>query len=97
MEIFPFLLTHHPPEPDVLPAGTYALCGHIHPAVSLRGAARQALSLPCYYFGPRVGMLPAFGKFTGFYKIKPKAGDAVYGVLPTKVICLSEQPGRADE
>lgn len=91
MEILPFLLTHHPPQAATLAEGTYALCGHIHPAVSLRGAARQELSLPCFYFGLHFGILPAFGKFTGFYKIKPKAGEGVYGVLPNKVVPLSSR------
>jgi uncharacterized protein len=92
MEILPFLLTHQPPRAGELTEGTYALCGHIHPAVTLRGAARQELSLPCFYFGLHFGILPAFGKFTGFYKIKPKAGEGVYGVLPNKVVPLSSTP-----
>jgi uncharacterized protein len=92
MEILPFLLTHQPPQAAELTEGIYALCGHIHPAVSLRGAARQELSLPCFYFGLHFGILPAFGKFTGFYKIKPKAGEGVYGVLPNKVVPLSSTP-----
>lgn len=89
MEIFPFILTHHPPEPTGAPTKLYALCGHVHPAVSLKGPAQQQLSLPCFYFGLHWGLLPAFGKFTGFYKIKPKAGEDVYGVLPERVIALT--------
>ncbi|AHM59167.1 metallophosphoesterase [Flammeovirgaceae bacterium 311] len=88
MEIFPFLLTHHPPTEDGGTSSLYRLCGHVHPAVQLSGAGRQQLSLPCFYFGLHCGILPAFGKFTGFYKIKPKAGERVYGVLPERVIPL---------
>jgi DNA ligase-associated metallophosphoesterase len=88
MEIFPFLLTHHPPDDSSSPTSLYRLCGHVHPAIQLSGHGRQQLSLPCFYFGLHYGILPAFGKFTGFYKIKPKAGERVYGVLPERVIPL---------
>ncbi|WP_224994572.1 ligase-associated DNA damage response endonuclease PdeM [Cesiribacter sp. SM1] len=88
MEISPFLLTHHPPEEANSNTSLYTLCGHVHPAIQLSGQGRQQLSLPCFYFGLHYGILPAFGKFTGFYKIKPKAGEQVYGVLPERVIPL---------
>ncbi len=57
----PFALHHHPTDD---PAG-YVLAGHVHPVVQLRGRARQRLTLPCFAFGTRGGLLPAFGEFTG--------------------------------
>lgn len=74
-----FLLTHHPLEE--VPEGMYNIAGHIHPGVSLRGKGRQALTLPCFFFGERQGFLPAFGKFTGLARIAPKKQDKVYIVV----------------
>jgi DNA ligase-associated metallophosphoesterase len=56
-----FRLFHHPTETD----DGYALAGHVHPRVRLTGRGRQRLTLPCFAFGPRAGLLPAFGSFTG--------------------------------
>jgi DNA ligase-associated metallophosphoesterase len=69
----PFALCHYPQEVD----GLYCLEGHIHPAVSLRGKARQSMTLPCFWFGERVAVLPAFGEFTGVARICPSPDDRV--------------------
>lgn len=79
-----FLLSHHPME--AVPDGTYNIAGHIHPGVSLRGKARQGMTLPCFYFGERQAYLPAFGKFTGLARIAPKKDDRVYIIAENKVI-----------
>jgi DNA ligase-associated metallophosphoesterase len=42
------------------------LCGHIHPAITLRGKARQAMRLPAFVLLENTLILPAFGSFTGF-------------------------------
>ena len=60
--------------------GAYALGGHLHPCVMLGGRARDSLRLPCFHFGERVGVLPAFGDFTGMHRIRPAAGDRVFVV-----------------
>ncbi len=88
MLISPFLLTHHPPALGQEQEHHYQLCGHVHPAIQLTGAGRQQLTLPCFFFGLHYAILPAFGKFTGFYKIKPKEGEKVFGVLPNRVLPL---------
>ncbi len=77
LEIGPFVLSHEPLEED---HALYNLCGHLHPGVRLQGEARQALRLPCFYFGEKQGILPAFGEFTGLYIIKPKRKDPVFVV-----------------
>ena len=79
-----FLLTHHPLEP--VPEGMYNIAGHIHPGVSLRGRGRQAMTLPCFFFGQRQALLPAFGKFTGLARIEPKKQDKVYIVAEDQVM-----------
>jgi DNA ligase-associated metallophosphoesterase len=61
---------------------TYFFSGHIHPGVSVRGAGRQSLRFPCFYFAGKYAVLPAFSKFTGCHPIKPKRGESVYAVLP---------------
>ena len=53
-------LAHHP-EPAHARDDRYVLAGHVHPAVVLGGRAHQRLRLPCFHFGPAVGVLPAFG------------------------------------
>jgi len=64
----------------------YNIAGHVHPAVSLMGAGRQSLTLPCFYFGKNYGLLPAFGAFTGLAKIKPTASDRVYVIADGKIM-----------
>lgn len=64
----------------------YNLAGHIHPGVRMRGRGRQYLRLPCFYFGARQGLLPAFGALTGTYPVKPKANDRVFVVTEKKII-----------
>jgi DNA ligase-associated metallophosphoesterase len=67
----PFLCAHHPEPHD----GGYVLAGHLHPGYRLTGRGRQTLKLPCFWFGDRVGVLPAFGNFTGLAIVEPAAAD----------------------
>ncbi len=77
-------LCHHPqPVP-----GAYALAGHLHPAVVLGGRAHERLRLPCFHFGAAVGVLPAFGAFTGMHVVRPTAGERVYVVAGDEVRAL---------
>ncbi len=71
VRIRPFLFTHEPLEEQV--EDTYNLCGHIHPGVRMRGKGRQSLRLPCFWFGEKQGILPAFGNLTGAVILKGKA------------------------
>jgi DNA ligase-associated metallophosphoesterase len=74
-------LCHHPRAQ----AGAYVLAGHLHPCVVLAGRARQRLRLPCYHFGATLGVLPAFGAFTGMHALRPAAGDRVFVVAGDEV------------
>jgi DNA ligase-associated metallophosphoesterase len=66
-------LDHHP---EPLP-GAYVLAGHVHPAVVLGGRAHQRLRLPCFHLGADVGVLPAFGEFTGAHVVQRAPGERV--------------------
>ncbi|HET9977555.1 MAG TPA: ligase-associated DNA damage response endonuclease PdeM [Burkholderiaceae bacterium] len=76
-------LCHHP-QPV---AGAYALAGHLHPCVGV-GRGLDRLRLPCFHFGAAVGVLPAFGAFTGMHPIERAAGDRVFVVADNAVLAL---------
>lgn len=66
--------------------GAYALAGHLHPAVRLTGPARERARLAAFVFGSRLGVLPAFGSFTGSALVSPRAGDRVFVVAGESVL-----------
>ena len=77
-------LKHHPDaEPDA-----YVLAGHVHPGVVLGGRAHDRLRLPCFHFGAQVGLLPAFGEFTGLHVMSRQVGDRVFVVQGAAVLAL---------
>lgn len=78
-----FLLTHHPMEETS--STYYNLAGHIHPGVRMKGAGKQTLTLPCFYFGKNQGFLPAFGVFTGFKRIKPEPEDKIFVIAENRI------------
>jgi DNA ligase-associated metallophosphoesterase len=78
----PFIFRHYP-EPSL---NGYTLAGHVHPAVTMRGAGRQRERLPCFLIGEHVALLPAFGSFTGAFTVAPGLGDGVYVVADSEVL-----------
>jgi uncharacterized protein len=80
----PFLACHLP----VAPRSGYALCGHVHPGVTVRGTADQAARLPCFVLGQRRAILPAFGAFTGLARAVPLAGDRFVAIAGTRLFAL---------
>ncbi|WP_425390900.1 ligase-associated DNA damage response endonuclease PdeM [Ekhidna sp.] len=84
LELGPFSFTHIREESTL-----YNLSGHIHPGVSIKGKARQSITMPCFYFTNDYGVLPAYGQFTGVKKIRPKKADRVYGIAGERVIELT--------
>jgi uncharacterized protein len=75
------ILLAHDPDVDAGSAGDGRglLCGHIHPAVTMFGAVRTVRA-KCFWLRRRVGVLPAFGSFTGGKAIRPTAEDRVFAV-----------------
>lgn len=78
-------LCHHP----VARMPAYVLAGHLHPGVGMGGRANDHLRLPCFWFGPNVGVLPAFGTFTGLHTIRAAADDRVFAATEGRVIELA--------
>ena len=70
---------HYPEAAACVEAGRHVLCGHVHPAVLLSSPGRD-LRTPCFWFRPRVSVLPAFGSFTGTKVVLPSRGDRVLAV-----------------
>lgn len=77
----PLLLAHEPePRPNA-----YVLAGHVHPCVVVGGRGFDRLRLPCFHFGARVGVLPAFGEFTGWHALPRGEGDRVFAIAGGRV------------
>ncbi len=81
----PFLACHLP----VAPRSGYALCGHVHPGVTLHGTvAEPSARLSCFVLGRRRAILPAFGGFTGLGAAAPLAGDRLVAIAGTRLFAL---------
>jgi DNA ligase-associated metallophosphoesterase len=96
LRLGPFALCHHPrPVADA-----YVLAGHWHPCISVSGRAFERLRLPCFWLGDdsgqlpgqAVGVLPAFGSFTGMHRIEPRAGDRIFPIAGDVVRALPPLP-----
>jgi uncharacterized protein len=81
-------LCHHPRARS----GAYTLAGHLHPCVALGGRAHDRLRLPCFHFGAEVGVLPAFGSFTGMHGVRQRPGERVFAVADGAVVALPALP-----
>lgn len=78
----PFAYRHEPHETS----GAYTLCGHLHPSVMLDCPTGVSMRTRCFWFSPAVGVLPAFGSFTGAKVFRPRPGDRVYLVGEDAVV-----------
>lgn len=62
------LLKHEPNSEDL--EQQFCISGHVHPGYQLSGKGRQSIKLPCFYFGRKQLILPAFSNLTGLFKVK---------------------------
>lgn len=85
LELAPFIFSHFPMENSKM----YNICGHVHPAIRMKGLGRQRLTLPCFYFGESQAILPAYGVFTGTHCVEPRSGDDIYIVSEGTIIKVS--------
>ncbi len=79
----PFVCLHEPPQ--VSETDAYHLTGHIHPAIVLHDRDGTDLRLPCFWVGPQVTTLPAFGAFTGGYAVNPAPGECIYAAAQGEI------------
>lgn len=91
IEVFDEPLMHghlalcHQPRPV---PGAYALGGHLHPCVSVGGRTHDWVRMPCFWFTPEFGVLPAFGSFTGMQTIRAGKQERVFAATPQRVFEL---------
>jgi DNA ligase-associated metallophosphoesterase len=64
---------HHPPEE--ISENALALCGHLHPGISLSRKGVRGVTTPCFRLRQNVLVLPAFGRFTGLSMV-PRTGES---------------------
>ena len=70
----PFACCHHPQT-----HATHAvLAGHLHPACRIFGAGRDSLRLPCFVLEAHQLVLPAFGEFTGGWRVASAEDRCLY-------------------
>ena len=67
---------------------SYFFSGHIHPGIRLNGMGKQSLCFPCFYFGKKYAVLPAFSRFTGVAMIYPDAEEEVFAIVNQELIQL---------
>jgi len=64
----------------------YFFSGHIHPGIRIQGAGKQSLCFPCFYFGKKYAVLPAFSRFTGIAMIYPEDEEQVFAIVNRELI-----------
>ena len=85
--IGPWALCHHPQTVD----DAYVLAGHLHPVYRI-STRTDSVRVPCFRFGTRAGVLPAFGAFTGGFEVNGGVrGEALYVIAGERVFPLSDR------
>ncbi|HEX4376528.1 MAG TPA: ligase-associated DNA damage response endonuclease PdeM [Steroidobacteraceae bacterium] len=70
----------------------FCFAGHVHPAVTLDGPARDRVRLPCFFARNRLLLLPAFGDFTGganVHEVRLGRPTALFALTGQHVIQVS--------
>lgn len=80
------IVLRHEPADSETESDIFQICGHLHPAVRLRGKGLRAEKFSCYWISNTTMILPAFGVFTGVHCITPKKGDRIFFIADKKVI-----------
>lgn len=81
--------------------GPHALCGHLHPGVRLGHTLpakrrRAGMRGGCFWFRGTLGVLPAFGRFTGCHMIRPARTDRVFVLGDDRVMEVRAAGGFLD-
>ncbi len=64
----------------------YRFTGHVHPGITLKGAGKQTLRFPCFYFTKEYCVLPAFSRFTGTFNVKPSPGETAFAIVGDSIM-----------
>jgi DNA ligase-associated metallophosphoesterase len=80
----PFFIRHNATRGET----AYTIAGHLHPAVELVNEDGQRVRRHCFWFGKRIGVLPAFGSNPNSRLFKPDREDDVFIVEEEKVLRL---------
>jgi DNA ligase-associated metallophosphoesterase len=87
-----FIFVHDARKPKLeVPSGEYVFCGHVHPAVHIKGKGKQSLKFPCFYFTNTYCILPAFSRFSGTYKIEAKTDEKIFAVVEKEIIQIKSK------
>ena len=89
----PFHCRHEPREDP----GAMVLAGHLHPSFTLSDRTGSSLRAPCFYFGERVAVLPAFGTFTGTHSITAGPRERIFLIGPDSVMEIQTAPDGGGE
>lgn len=89
--IGPWACCHYPMQTP----GYYSLAGHEHPVFTVRAGA-DAVRLACFHFGADVGVLPAFGDFTGGHPVR-RARQRIFVIAEDRVLAVPARPGARRE
>ena len=68
------------------------LGGHVHPCVRLASPRGEHLRTPCFWFEENVGLLPAFGGFTGGRTMRMKRSVRAWAAGREEVVRLHGDP-----
>ncbi len=66
----------------------YFFSGHLHPGISIKGAGKQSLHFPCFYFTENYCVIPAFSRFTGTCGINPQKNETVFAIVENSIVQL---------
>ena len=89
LDLGPFRFIHDQNDQDETDDQRYTLSGHLHPGISLKGGGKQNLRFPCFYFGKKQAILPAFSAFTGTAALTPERGDKVYAIVEQTLVAIT--------
>jgi len=64
----------------------FTFSGHLHPGCIIKGAGKQSLRFPCFYFNERQSILPAFSHFSGLALVQTKKSDHVFAIVNQSII-----------
>ena len=80
---------HDPAEiPEDIALPPFIFSGPLHPGIRIKGAGKQNLQFPCYYFTKQQAILPAFSKFSGLSMVRPKKEDKVFAIVNDQIMSV---------